>query len=451
MRARSKRTPAPRPAAGEGGTSGGDSSASTDKSAMTSRSTDKSRPTSRRRSRRRRRRATGPTWARSSRSTSSDTAGLTMPPAATDWISLEEAAEILSAANVRFRPATIGGWARAGKVQSIKLGGRRFVRRGEIRALIARRGVSAPPTCSPACSRTFGTERDRRRPDRFGGLRRARGDASLDRPAVVADPACPRPLRRGRRRAARRRPRLRRAVRDRPGRPAARRRRRPRSSPIRSSAAGLIETVVGVLPPMRELIEVVLTEAARDAAPVSILGAVVLVWGTSRFAVAFEGAIARVMGGDRRRGLLAREPRRARRRRPDDRRDPGSPASLSGVVAFLEAAEALGVIPFAGGAVSPGTRCCCRSPRRSVAVILVYRVVPAPTPRWRAVARPGDRRRARPDHPRPRVRVPRAEAHRRGGAARDARDGVRRAGVARAVVPGAPARRGVGPGSGRAR
>ena len=56
--------------------------------------------------------------------------------AAADWISLGEAAEILSAANVRFRPATIGGWARAGKVQSIKLGGRRFVRRGEIRALI---------------------------------------------------------------------------------------------------------------------------------------------------------------------------------------------------------------------------------------------------------------------------------------------------------------------------
>ncbi len=59
-----------------------------------------------------------------------------MPPAATDWISLEEAAAILSAVNITFRPATIGGWARAGKVQSIKLGGRRFVRRGEIRALI---------------------------------------------------------------------------------------------------------------------------------------------------------------------------------------------------------------------------------------------------------------------------------------------------------------------------
>lgn len=60
-----------------------------------------------------------------------------MPAAASDWISLEEAAGILSAANIQFRAATIGGWARAGKVQSIKLGGRRFVRRGEIKALIA--------------------------------------------------------------------------------------------------------------------------------------------------------------------------------------------------------------------------------------------------------------------------------------------------------------------------
>jgi len=50
---------------------------------------------------------------------------------------LAEAAEILAAANVKFRPSTIGTWARTGKLQSIKLGGRRFVRRGEVRALIA--------------------------------------------------------------------------------------------------------------------------------------------------------------------------------------------------------------------------------------------------------------------------------------------------------------------------
>ena len=58
-------------------------------------------------------------------------------PSAADWITLSEARDLLAAANVRFTMATIGGWARTGKVQSIKLGGRRYVRRGEIRALIA--------------------------------------------------------------------------------------------------------------------------------------------------------------------------------------------------------------------------------------------------------------------------------------------------------------------------
>jgi hypothetical protein len=60
-----------------------------------------------------------------------------MPGAAGDWITLAEAAEILEAANVRFQPETIGRWARNGRLQSIKLGGRRFVRRGEVRALVA--------------------------------------------------------------------------------------------------------------------------------------------------------------------------------------------------------------------------------------------------------------------------------------------------------------------------
>ena len=57
--------------------------------------------------------------------------------APTDWISLAEAAEILAASNIHFTPATIGAWARAGRLQSITLGGRRFVRRGEVRALVA--------------------------------------------------------------------------------------------------------------------------------------------------------------------------------------------------------------------------------------------------------------------------------------------------------------------------
>jgi hypothetical protein len=60
-----------------------------------------------------------------------------MPSSAADWISLSEAADILAGANIHFRPSTIGTWARTGKLQSIKLGGRRFVRRGEVKALVA--------------------------------------------------------------------------------------------------------------------------------------------------------------------------------------------------------------------------------------------------------------------------------------------------------------------------
>jgi hypothetical protein len=58
-------------------------------------------------------------------------------PSAADWITLSEAQAILGAANVHFTTSTIGTWARLGRLQSIKLGGRRYVRRGEIRALIA--------------------------------------------------------------------------------------------------------------------------------------------------------------------------------------------------------------------------------------------------------------------------------------------------------------------------
>ena len=151
--------------------------------------------------------------------------------------------------------------------------------------------------------------------------------------------------------------------------------------------AELVETLAGVLPPMRELIEVVLAEAARDAAPVSILGAIALIWGTSRFVVAFEDAIARVMGGDSRRGLLAR--------------NLGALGAvvlmigamvastfLSGVLAFLEAGEAAGVFGFVGAAVSIALGLVPVAATIG-ATVLVYRIVPVPAPPWRAVLLPG--------------------------------------------------------------
>ncbi len=59
-----------------------------------------------------------------------------MPRPPSDWIGLDEASALLAASNVRFSPATIGRWARNGRLQTIKLGNRRFVRRAQIRGLL---------------------------------------------------------------------------------------------------------------------------------------------------------------------------------------------------------------------------------------------------------------------------------------------------------------------------
>lgn len=151
--------------------------------------------------------------------------------------------------------------------------------------------------------------------------------------------------------------------------------------------AKVVATVVGVLPPLQDLIEAVLTEAARSAASVSILGAIVLVWGTSRFVVAFEDAIARVMGGDRRRGMFAS--------------NLGALLAvvlmivailastvLSGVVAFLEAGQERGVLQVLGQVVSLALGGLPVA-ATIVAMVLVYRIVPLPVPTWRAVIVPG--------------------------------------------------------------
>jgi membrane protein len=151
--------------------------------------------------------------------------------------------------------------------------------------------------------------------------------------------------------------------------------------------AKAVELVVGVVPPLRELIEAVLAEAARAAAPVSIVGAVILVWGTSRFVVAFEDAIARVMGGDRRRGLLI-----------SNLAALGAVVLmivaivlgtlLSGALAFIDAGVESGALGVLAGAVSIALGL-LPIVVAVAATTLVYRIVPVPSPPWRAVLVPG--------------------------------------------------------------
>lgn len=154
-----------------------------------------------------------------------------------------------------------------------------------------------------------------------------------------------------------------------------------------AARADIVEVLVGVLPPMRELIETVLAEAAASAGAVSIIGAIVLVWGTSRFFVAFEGAMARVMGGDQPRGVVRTNLVSLAAVLLMIVAIPAS-AALSGVVAVLEAGEALGIIRLAGAALSIVLGV-LPMVATVAATILVYRAVPRPTPAWRSAIPPG--------------------------------------------------------------
>ncbi|HET7183023.1 MAG TPA: YihY/virulence factor BrkB family protein [Candidatus Limnocylindrales bacterium] len=151
--------------------------------------------------------------------------------------------------------------------------------------------------------------------------------------------------------------------------------------------AQAVSVLAGVLPPLRDLIDTVLAEAARDAAPVSVIGAVALVWGTSRFVVSFLDALGRVMGGDRRRGFLAQNLGALVAVVFMVAAIPAS-AALSAVADFLEAGHASGVFQAIGALLAVALQAL---PVLATigAMILVYRVVPRPAPTWRATLAPG--------------------------------------------------------------
>lgn len=140
------------------------------------------------------------------------------------------------------------------------------------------------------------------------------------------------------------------------------------------------------MPPLRGLVGAILDEAANNAASVSIVGAVTLVWGASRFAIALQDAFARMVGQQRERGLVGRNILAF-----------GVVfamvaafvlgAVLFGLGSFLDAAESIralravsGAVRVTVGAVPPAATL--------LAVVLVYRVVPSPPPSWRAIAPP---------------------------------------------------------------
>ena len=148
----------------------------------------------------------------------------------------------------------------------------------------------------------------------------------------------------------------------------------------------VVNTIAGVMPPVRELADTVLAEADRAAAPVSLIGLAALLWGASRFVVAFQDAMARIMGGTRRRSLLR-----------------SNLAALlavillvgailastivAGVLAFLEAGQSVGIVAVLGLGLSLALGLLPIVVAIG-AVAIAYRVVPLPGPSWRSLALP---------------------------------------------------------------
>ena len=149
--------------------------------------------------------------------------------------------------------------------------------------------------------------------------------------------------------------------------------------------AGVVAAIANVLPPLRDLVRLVLEEAAGVAGAISILGAVALVWGASRFVVSFEDAIRRVFGGTFRRSFVLTNAI-------------GLVAVLALVGAsvvgalvaalgsYLQLAEGRGILVV--GFLENVLLAILPLLLAAGALILVYRFVPFLTPTWRAILPP---------------------------------------------------------------
>jgi membrane protein len=149
--------------------------------------------------------------------------------------------------------------------------------------------------------------------------------------------------------------------------------------------AAVVAAIADVLPPLRDIVRLILEEAANAAGAISVLGGLALVWGASRFVVAFEDAMARIFGGERRRGFVVRNLAAL-----------GAVlgligvatlgALLAGISSFLDAAEAQGG-PVVGFAIATGLAI-VPSAGAILSIALVYRLVPVLAPGWRAIVPP---------------------------------------------------------------
>lgn len=153
------------------------------------------------------------------------------------------------------------------------------------------------------------------------------------------------------------------------------------SDPVQRADA--VAVVGSVMPPLRDIVDAVLAQASSQSGVLGLIGLATLAWGASRFVLAFSDAVSRVMGRTAHRGFFTRNAAAIVAVLLLALAIVGSP-TLAGIAAFVDTAEATGVLALVGNAVHVTLGAV--PPLVTVgALVLVYRAVPVPAPPWRAV------------------------------------------------------------------
>jgi membrane protein len=149
------------------------------------------------------------------------------------------------------------------------------------------------------------------------------------------------------------------------------------------SRADMVRSIAAFLPPLAGVVDEIVAGLSRASPSLSIVGLFLAAWGTSRLFASLESAIAQMDIGGPRRSLVRRTARRI-----------GSIAILVGIVLSALVATPILAIAVEMSGTGPGHALLdlllvvLPPALGGVALAVVYRLIPLPRPRWRAIGPP---------------------------------------------------------------
>jgi membrane protein len=152
-----------------------------------------------------------------------------------------------------------------------------------------------------------------------------------------------------------------------------------------ASQARFITAVVTFAPPLAGVIDEIVGGLATASTSLSVVGLLLAGWGSSRLYASLESAIAQIFAGSTRRGFVSRTVRRV-----------GAVAVLAfimtvaliGVPALSVAADVIGASGPVEGVVVTVVVLMATLAVATLALVALYRVLPAARPTWRQVRGP---------------------------------------------------------------